>query len=91
MRPVSVCLPARSRSACVWITVLMRGCGCVRARARVCLGLASRTAQAVGHRDAPLCLSVCLSARARVQRLCIVYVIPCKPACHHVGRCHICE
>eukprot|EP01047_Picozoa_sp_COSAG01_P144309 COSAG01_NODE_76144_length_189_cov_112.266667_1_plen_23_part_01 len=23
----------------------MRGCGCVRARVRVCLGLASRTAQ----------------------------------------------
>ena len=63
MRPC-VCLSARSRSACVWITVLMRGCGCVRARVRVCLGLASRTAQGVGRRDAPLCLSVCARARA---------------------------
>ena len=61
---VSVCLPARSRSAGVWITVLMRGCGCVRARVRGCLGLASRTAQGVGHRDAPLCLSACARARA---------------------------
>ena len=63
MRPC-VCLPARLRSACVWITVLMRGCGCVRAWVRVCLGLASRTAQNVGHRDAPLCLSACARVRA---------------------------
>ena len=56
----SVCL----HSVRVWITVLMRGCGCVRARVRGCLGMASRTAQYVGRRDAPLCLSVCLRARA---------------------------
>ena len=56
----SVCL----HSVRVWVMKLMRGCGCVRARARVCLGLASRTAQRVGHRDAPLCLSVRVCARA---------------------------
>ena len=36
----SVCV----HSVRVWVTVLMRGCGCVRARVRVCLGMASRAA-----------------------------------------------
>eukprot|EP01049_Picozoa_sp_SAG25_P023684 SAG25_NODE_10232_length_341_cov_3.367769_1_plen_69_part_01 len=62
MRPVYVC--ARVCSACVRVTVLMRVCGCVRAWVRVCLGLASRTAQVVGRLDA-LCVYVC----ARVQCL----------------------
>eukprot|EP01049_Picozoa_sp_SAG25_P003273 SAG25_NODE_187_length_12399_cov_42.588537_14_plen_108_part_00 len=72
MRPVSVCV--RVCSACVRVTVLMRVCGCVRAWVRVCLGLASRTAQYVGRLDAP-CVRLC----ARVQGLCIVYVIRCNP------------
>eukprot|EP01049_Picozoa_sp_SAG25_P027893 SAG25_NODE_14793_length_250_cov_0.821192_1_plen_83_part_11 len=66
MRPVTVCVRARVCSACVRVTVLMRVCGCVRAWVRVCLGLASRTAQHVGRLDAPC---VCLCARARVQCL----------------------
>eukprot|EP01049_Picozoa_sp_SAG25_P003271 SAG25_NODE_187_length_12399_cov_42.588537_12_plen_157_part_00 len=40
------------------VTVLMRWCGCLRAWVRVCLGLASRTAQPVGRLDAP-CVYVC--------------------------------
>eukprot|EP01049_Picozoa_sp_SAG25_P003276 SAG25_NODE_187_length_12399_cov_42.588537_17_plen_97_part_00 len=61
MRPVSVCLCTRVCSACAHVTVLMRVCGCVRAWVRVCLGLASRTAQSVGRLDAPcVCLCTCV-------------------------------
>jgi hypothetical protein len=61
----SVAQPRRPRCASArprWV-VLMRGCGCVRAWVRVCLGTASRAAQAVG------CPTVCLSVCARVQSL----------------------
>eukprot|EP01049_Picozoa_sp_SAG25_P003270 SAG25_NODE_187_length_12399_cov_42.588537_11_plen_88_part_00 len=45
----------------VRVTVLMRGCGCLRAWVRVCLGPASRTAQVVGRLDAPcVCLCTCV-------------------------------
>jgi hypothetical protein len=80
MRLVSVC--ARVCSACVRVMVLMRGCGCLRACVRVCLGMASRTAQAVGRLDAPC---VCLCARVcSVCVLCMSFVATRLSSCREV-------